>query len=319
MRHVSSRQRLVSWDASDATATTESRDSDTSSGFAFDNSHEDRPKRKRSPKQGTSSIPAYFWEIDDPHSLFTSVLNDDVHLQILEFCDLDSLRNVMQVNHRYHNLLCATQAKVLWTQVARRRWNWLPADANLVDAGKDPKISLLLSLACEHNPTKVDESVFSPCRWSRSLRRNRTRTSTTGESGELKTLQLKDRTTGVQFTGPIGQGDRCIRANAPLQRPALLKHRSSWLSRFHCNQLQNNTQVCRPFVAPFLHKNYTYHVTPRLVAYFEVSILDTKNGSAPSQHHFELQDHLNRTSTSATECVAIGLASEEFSLHTRMP
>jgi hypothetical protein len=55
-------------------------------------------------------------------------------------------------------------------------------------------------------------------------------------------LALMDRmTTGVQFTGQIGHGDRCIQANSPFQRPALLDPRSSWLSRFLFNRFQNNT------------------------------------------------------------------------------
>jgi hypothetical protein len=97
------------------------------------------------------------------------------------------------------------------------------------------------------------------------------------------------------------------------------------LSRFHHQNHKDDASThCswRPFVAPFCGKDHSIHLTPRLVAYFEVSILasDDKADDTP-QGHFDLNDSLRQRHhlPPSSECVAIGLATEDFSLHTRMP
>ena len=412
MRRVSSRQRLVSWDAFDAAADSASDDENSfctcrrweESGSQVEHSascsslislrechSEDSPlKRKRCcsavrckqeptvipafqsdreeeeptvvaptlqcDKEEPTVVPAFKWEME----LTLESLNDDMQLNIFEFCDRNDVRSMMQVNHRYRNLIASSEAKALWKLVCQQQWPWLNNNTtDIVDALHLPtavlddsasnkhddeeemaNLSLLLSLAAEHKPTTIDESIFSPCRWSRSLRRFRPRT---GTAPELQMLQVPDTTSGtstaaVQFTGLVGVGDRCIRADQPLPRPALLpeKKRSSnsllqRLSRLHKhhrgrNKSNSSTNTWRPFVAPFVMSSNQVHVTPRLISYFEVSVLGKpKDVVQQQQPHFEFQAHLQQqqhpppSSSSSPECVAIGLATEDFSLHTRMP
>jgi SPRY domain len=125
--------------------------------------------------------------------------------------------------------------------------------------------------------------------------------------------------------------------------------------RRHRNQDQQvmNSTMYRPFCAPFVARNdhvtdigmnshataTMIHMKPRFVAYFEVSILplssdiDPPNGSQGRQSI--AQDHRvppvwtndgaqqaaygNNNSNMPPDCVAVGLATDTFSLHTRMP
>jgi hypothetical protein len=79
-----------------------------------------------------------------------------------------------------------TPQETLWKKHCARRWNWLDLDASnnkqstnvvLQDALELPtaagispfcNLSLLLSLASKNVSSHVDESIFMPCRWSRS-------------------------------------------------------------------------------------------------------------------------------------------------------
>ena len=369
MRRVSSRQRLVSWDAFDATA-------DETFDFSYNDG--DDLKRKRSSvtqdldvnseaSSTATAVSAYDWELGPQNRL--SLLSDDVQLKLLEFCDLPSIRNMMQVNSNYCNLIASAEARSLWRQVCQRQWHALPEDCTLVDdfhirqhKATSTSIndnndainhSFLLSLAPRKNATHVDQTVFAPCRWSHTLRRFRPRSSSTMRVE----IELLPNGTAVRFTGSVGIGDRCIRGDQPLARPERrmilpeepesLLHR---LSPFHHHHRRHSSDVpeqesllhllspfhhhhnhhhqddasadCswRPFVAPFCGKDHNMHLTPRLVAYFEVSILASDDKAETPLGRFDLNDSLRqRHLPPSSECVAIGLATEDFSLHTRMP
>lgn len=403
MRRVSSRQRLVSWDAFDATARGANSEDDSfetcyeqeslppsrspSAGSLHDEDTTLKRKRTIRHKQEPSAqsvvsdtessdssasengiqttaaaaamtVPAYDWEIQafnnsssiaalfarklhTPSSLTS--LNDDVQLKILEFCDTGAVRNMMQVNHRYRNLITSEQAKALWREVCHRQWPWLVADDSIVlvdslhlpTAALDQKtttemanLALLLSLAAEHKSTRIDESIFAPCRWSRTLGRFRT---IGGSAVQLKCVTLStswsNQATAVQYIGNVGRGDRCIRADQPLPRPLLhtsqfacRKHRSllQRFARLHKHHKQEKASIWRPFVAPFVGgQPNQVHLTPRLISYFEVDILAKPNESDEDNGRFRLHDE--PPPHSRQECVAVGLATQEFSLHTRMP
>ena len=168
-----------------------------------------------------------------------------------------------------------------------------------------------------------------------------------------------DEATGlpvVRFLGPIGAGDRCIRSDFPLPRPQFINqkldapslslrfggqfmekkgggagnflkflrrgsHRTTSSSK---TSEKSNPQELqwRPFVSPFIESSSrrdtaTLNITPRLVSYYEVSILSkppavgvmtqprTQNGNTHSRH--------------TSDCVAVGLATESFHIHSRMP
>lgn len=307
-------------------------------------------------------ISAYPSEVVSEPNSFLS-LNSDVKMHIFNFLDLGSIRNTMQVNHSTRNLLLSDASETLWKEFCARRWSWIdPEKTHLQDAlqlptaaGESPfcNLSLLLSLASKTISRQVDESIFMPCRWSRSLRRYTPRRS--GSQILLKTVTTRQGEQAVQFIGAVGQGDRCIRADEPLPRPELLvaadvyakaakeerSGRSLFLNRFRNRSLRKHrdsskdktpqakitksTNNWRPFVAPFCSAKsggeQVLQVTPRLVSYFEVSILeapavseDGKRTVAPS-----LLTVPGTGSSSTPECVAVGLASQEFALHTRMP
>jgi hypothetical protein len=89
------------------------------------------------------------------------------------------------------------------------------------------------------------------------------------------------------------------------------------------------TNNWRPFVAPFCtassdgygNGSTVVQLTPRLISYFEVSILEppavTNDATGLRLRTPNTPPVIPNSNTS--ECVAIGLASHDFSLHTRMP
>jgi len=143
-----------------------------------------------------------------------------------------------------------------------------------------------------------------------------------GTEAELIAHPKKNGKVSIQYTGRVGSGDRCIRSNHPLPRPTRRKstrfsghmhgvrmHPSFFdlLCRSSTNAIQGSTalDVWRPFVSPYAQKDRSLNVGPRMVAYFEVSIL-------------EQQEPLEGNPV-RRDCVAVGVATESFSCQTRMP
>jgi SPRY domain len=326
-----------------------------------------------------------------------------------------------------------------------------------------PDLNLLLRLAADSEciPTLIDKTLFQKPRRYYATRSRITTTTMAGAGGgeqrivSLRTIrtsalsdavlpavvELQERPVlvangvgvgggvvmAVQFTGTVGTGDRCIRANHPLPRPKLLTKAQlraitsrqqrqeygaaaaatpssdaasmmvdsknatelsfvspssvgggggggsfmqrlrrtsrrlassasasscysyspySYASAFAPSAGQHGGGVVKPIWQPFVAPFYTrstnaekpnstvVSVTPRLVAYFEVSILAAPAKTAQDveeerrrrreqqqqQQQQRGQHHQRMTTTvSTTECVAVGLARGEFSLHTRMP
>jgi hypothetical protein len=275
------------------------------------------------------------------------MLAQDLQLHIISFLNEQDARSMMEVNHYYRHLL--QNSSHVWKGLARQRWPFLPETANWSDrlhlpqtvSGKgveeETNMSLLLHLAAETKASCIDESIFTPPGGrARNLvqRRQQQNQGTLRRSirtTELRTVLLADEhTTAVQFTGRIGFGDRCIRANQPLPRPHHLtnkqikslrkisKSRSLWqrLLRRH----SETAPQWRPFVAPFSLPDGTVSFTPRLISYYEVHIVNTKEMSPNTPevtHPHGLQ--LNRVRANSSECVAVGLSLSSFALHSRMP
>jgi len=146
----------------------------------------------------------------------------------------------------------------------------------------------------------------------------------------------------IRFTGRIGMGDRSFRADQPFPRPnnfrdqnkapqthhyksTTLTRQPKWWNRIvssfrdrrrrrHHSIL--NRKTLQPFVVPFRQdKDSVYIMTPRLIAYYEASILPATSSSSSSslmQHHGDA-DNTDR------ECVAVGLSTYRFELHRRLP
>jgi len=312
-------------------------------------------------------VPPIFLTVESKHQRRSSTragtlsledMADDVQLQIVSYVSLEDVRCLMAANRRYRKLLFTRDAQNLWQNWCEsHEWVSLTGkimvdDLSLPTAAR-PKavpnvfcnwhqqanLSLLLSMA-QSQPTDVDVVQLNEYHShqqanSRSRRRrSRHRIHTTDGSQPL----LKYDHIGahqeavVQFTGSVGQGDRCVRANKPFPRPTLI-NTGEWMvppsqagmhgkltpdhsgKPQHClldlfcrsaRAVSPPRPAWRPFVAPFFSDNHdaVMHLTPRFASYFEVSIMEPTDGGKGS---------------SSTDCVAVGVSTESFDWHTRMP
>ena len=78
-------------------------------------------------------------------------------------------------------------------------------------------------------------------------------------------------------------------------------------------------------MAPFVGKdNYSVQLTPRLISYYEVQIIP-KTVDSSGREEDEDEDFVLPTRPfgfvrhNATDCVAVGVATESFHIHSRMP
>jgi hypothetical protein len=289
MRRVSSRQRLVSWDAFDAAAAeTDEEEQDfvtcyeaslsRNSSFALedsttslmesinhDNAHLHPLRRKRErpsePSRGGMKkvvsfsdlvpvvISAHAWEVlpvdpvlerlvEKPSLLPPDKLIDDVQLHILSFLSAAEARDVALVSKHYRRLLHSKEAMTLWKEWFQRRWpsqvchtsmqfvDLLELPTALMNTPENqPNMSVLLGMAARHFPTDIDKSLLAP----QPLRRLR-HTPTTPKRTMFRTFENEGHTV-VQYTGPIGMGDRCIRANQPLSGPERIGLWSSFANK----------------------------------------------------------------------------------------
>jgi hypothetical protein len=271
-------------------------------------------------------IPSFPWEVES--SKFDDLVQD-AHLHILSFLDVESIRHVMAVNHKYRQLSFSTDAHSVWMHHCQRQWN-LPLDQatkfKLVDslhlptaAGDfqthDANLPLLLSMTPTVLPTHVDGTLLG--KQPRSWRKTHLES-------------FVDEATGaplVRYTGPVGAGDRCIRANQPFPRP---QRRFLWkalpygahptLLDLLCRGAKavsgKHMSDWRPFVAPYVDQDRSIQVTPRMVAYYEVTIFPKDKND--DEEGAPLPSAL-RPSNTPTECVAVGVATDSFHVHTRMP
>jgi len=383
MKRVSSRQRLVSWDAFDASLDADLSDSEYSdndspvlllqhgmaakmhaTGTTVGSWDEGNMTvgRKRGRKQlpGPVVIPSFDWEIEDTSKQDDlSCLADDVKLHVFSFLDLDSLRSVMGTNHVLRSLVSGARMSV-WKLHMEKQWPMLSsADVNLVDSHSLPtatssspvNLPLLLSLTPPQLPTKVDESLLEhPGRRNRhSIVRSRNRRILARPPTAPPKLQVthseEHHITHIHYVGPIGAGDRCVRANHPLPRPMrkaaghnqwgmippkfLLNAHPLPAEGVHSARqgslldllCQGARAVSRrgmadwkPFVAPSVQSNGSMDVTPRMVAYYEVDISERKPKEAADD-----EEEPTPLPNSASECVAVGIATESFHIHSRMP
>lgn len=326
MKRVCSRQRLVSWDAFDA-----SRESDISDSEYSDN---DSPtqvvltmdKRKRSRSQ--------LGPVWIPDTTVLEELNEDVQVHILSFLDVKSLHLVSAVNHQYRSLIMKEEAlQSIWKIHLTHFWPMKSNEIRLMDAYSLPtamgdclNLPLLFSMTPTLLPSHVDESLLDHPSRRALLRRNRVTHQLMRAPMPTKLAVVhQDSTTLVRYTGPIGSGDRCIRANHPLPRPT--RRKTMW-SRGKSDSGSLLERICqgaravsrrgidwRPFCAPHLQADGTLDVTARMIAYYEVEILPQPVST--TQDNDDPFPPITRAHTS--ECVAVGIATESFHIHSRMP
>lgn len=199
-------------------------------------------------------VPSYSWETGKPkpsNVIPFDNLIDDLHIVIFSFLDLPSLRSVMSVNHHYRKLMISNDARSsLWRDHCETIWRIEGKKGNesplkFVDDFRVPtaatytatttfgseaiddrtattNLSLLLSLTPTNFPTSVDQDILKPrTRLSRVIQQTMPAYRLEEEDQLIRCYQ--DSSTGrsvVQYTGHVGQGDRCIRTNHPLPRPS---------------------------------------------------------------------------------------------------
>lgn len=155
-------------------------------------------------------------------------LIQDVQLHILSFLTVAEAKNMALVSKQYRSLLHSQEAMTVWTEWFQRRWpnqstvnvefvDLLQLPTVLVETPATPNMAVLMGMAARQYPAHIDKSLQVPPtlsrlrRFSHSPARTMFRTFI-GENGREVT----------QYLGPIGTGDRCIRANEPLARPERL-------------------------------------------------------------------------------------------------
>jgi hypothetical protein len=208
-----------------------------------------------------------------------------------------------------------------------------------VCSSQEVNFGVLLGHAARHQPTGVDKSLLvAPPPSTRRLRSSRH--VTTPNLTIFRTLE-----NSVQYTGPVGIGDRCIRGDKPLAGPErkglvpscankvcetsfliyimyitaqhstfLVFYQASLLNFFYrgAAAFVPPGPLWRPFVAPYISENEEIHMTPRLVSYYEVSI-------KPCPDDFHLGQHGVEQYPRGSDCVAVGVTTNAFNLHSRMP
>jgi SPRY domain len=290
MRRVSSRPRLVSWDAFDASPKVSSLKIETlyeatPAPFGVvvsdndDSSNETIGARTRKRNRVERSL--------KNKSAFQSICND-VQLHVASFLDVSDARSLMMADKHHYELV--KNATFLWKQWCHQLWPHLPHNSQFVDdtsPSNVPNYSQLLNLASTRQPTHVDTTTFTPHR-----------------TAVFRRLQTPNQ---IQYVGAVGMGDRCIRANAPLVRP-VEKAKKHNIFKFLLSRHQGPP---KPFVSPFTAKDNKIVLTPRYVSYFEVSILSDGPDVVPQQ--------TPAPNVSVSDCVAVGLSTEGFRCFSRMP
>lgn len=193
-----------------------------------------------------SDFPPTAWTFDD--------LMGDVHLAVISFLDLSSIRNMMAVNHRYRQLMLTEDASTsIWMEHCQRRWHLSKSRAaapTLVDSYHIPvaaslggslqeepqrasphvNLPLLLSMTPDDLPTAVDDGLAksrgSVRHWRMREQQAGPHSTASSASSNSQILFYNDEATGrplVRYNGVVGSGDRCIRSNHCLPRPTQQK------------------------------------------------------------------------------------------------
>eukprot|EP00544_Gedaniella_sp_CCMP2646_P010934 CAMPEP_0202480708 /NCGR_PEP_ID=MMETSP1361-20130828/583_1 /ASSEMBLY_ACC=CAM_ASM_000849 /TAXON_ID=210615 /ORGANISM="Staurosira complex sp., Strain CCMP2646" /LENGTH=490 /DNA_ID=CAMNT_0049108161 /DNA_START=82 /DNA_END=1554 /DNA_ORIENTATION=+ len=370
MRRVSSRQRLVSWDAFDAAASDSEEEQDfitcydasaLSRNSSFCDSYpllaldsgalqqfsSSRRKREREiptlkGKLVSELLPVLITAnpdefdhvqrfISKPSTLLESLVND-VQLQILSFLSVMDARTMGRVSKQYRRLLQSKEGMMLWKEWFQQSWpnfigtnlefvDRLELSAVMIEKNQQPNMSVLMGLAARRGPSGIDTSrpQFPPP--------SRLRNVNTPSRRIMFRIMEVDGETVTQYLGPVGTGDRCIRANQPLAKPKRLgmsfANKASLLD-FMCRgrsarAVHGSTPPWRPFVSPFCrtptsNNKLQVDLTPRLVSYYEVSILLCPQNSPLYQRRI-----LDAPPRQVTDCIAIGVATSSFQLHSRKP
>ena len=234
-----------------------------------------------------------------------------MQLSVLQFLDVQSLIAVRQVDRSLRDLLRSVHSEtcaIIWKPACQRQWPWLKDLAEK---------ELLLT-----NDGDVDGAITTDFARILSLSAKGTPSHSVNEAAFPSFVQFTDSTTrtAIEYTGVVGPGNRCIRANTPLPRPSTKVmgrplHSKKHLPLYNIFQWHPYVEHWKPFVVPFAYRTAkSYCLEPRLVSYFEVTVL-------PPPKRNDEDCNSNPINNSHRDCVAIGLAeSMNLSLlSARMP
>jgi hypothetical protein len=258
----------------------------------------------------------------------------DAHIYIMSFLDIDSLRQMMCSNRRFRSLLSSDTAHTLWLIHCQSTWGstasassstmclqdnlHLPTAASLTSSfARFNKINLPL-LLCKTSgalPTKVDESLLPRGEFQLE------NAAASADSSMIQAHNNKDNETVkmccIRYTREVGSAQvHSIRSDHPLPRPT---RRSSGGNSKKTFRLRiHNKPTWNPFVAPFrtvADRRRCINVTPRLVSYFEITILKASpEQEGRRQFSFDFLEEPR-----VQDCVAIGLATEIFDCQSALP
>lgn len=228
------------------------------------------------------------------------------------------------------------------------------------DESFDANLSLLLAMSAKSQPLQLSAPTYFYPSSRRTNGRPRSRLLLrvpgfrTFEMSRPSTKQSSESQLGsptggrepsavrvIQFIGPVGNGNRCVRADRPLPRVASHHCQShnrnrSRMPTFLCRGGVSSSYL-RPFVSPYVVSSMTtkgfngsnvsaleIDLNPRLVSYFEVTIMERdekKEPSLPRGRRHDWNPDANRMLQSSTggDCIAVGLSAKSFQVHTKMP
>lgn len=343
MRRVSSRQRLSSLDLFDANASEgseeeyqtcydENMSSSSSVGYTIQSSsHHNNssypmtflrmakpsppplvifaaPLRRKRGRKKTRKwvVQEEAQEAKSPSPL--DMVMDDVKLYMCSFLDVKDGCALMGTSKHHWSLI--RPSRTLWSDWGHYFWPHMPRESCFVDKScQILNLPFLFALDASTRPTAFCECTLHENHGAdddsnASSQHRRDRAAAAGQ--ELFRTRAHQGRKILQFVGVTGRGDRSVQADAALPKPSNLKRRNklmTFLRREHPDP--------RPFVEPFVHQN-KIHLTPRLVSYYEVTILPplpTAPGvGAPMT-----------PPAAAIDCVAVGLATKDYSCPGRMP
>eukprot|EP00980_Cylindrotheca_fusiformis_P013467 scaffold3437_cov113-Cylindrotheca_fusiformis.AAC.34 len=229
-------------------------------------------------------------------SLCFQSLPQEVTLHTLEFLDVDSICQVARTCHEFRDALSSEDAVELWLSQSRNKWgDYVTRNTRLVNklkiskalGEKEINLPVLLFLTPSHLPSEVDRS------------RNFV-------ASDL--IQVSNEDCSLQYKGEVGsEVVHSIRSDNPLPRPSLRKPKKKF------SALCKQKSKWNPFVAPFVEKDQSMNVTPRVVSYFEVSI------AKPALAEERPRSSVDAAEAEPQDCIAIGIATDMFDCKGVLP
>eukprot|EP00980_Cylindrotheca_fusiformis_P023975 scaffold11272_cov81-Cylindrotheca_fusiformis.AAC.4 len=235
------------------------------------------------------------------------------------------------------------------------------AASSCFDRFNNVNVPLLLCKTSDILPAGIEDSFFEP--GSLAFQNNNSITTTSDprdnpnavlhciqeqEEGEEQEEQSRSGIFKIRYTGVVGTNHPVysVRSVHPFPRPTLRGNgnddaaacsknnknkkvfgfRKIWTLKSKKQKEQNKVpQEWNPFVAPFrtIHDKTTINVTPRLVSYFEISVLQAQEEEQddPRRPRFSLEAtgiH-QRDLDAMADCIVIGLATEAFDCQSALP